>query len=414
MKNIVIVSTGYYPDMYASSAVIDKYIQSLKGKYMFHVITTTWIKDFKPLNDPYIKVHYISSYWHRLRVATEDRYNKNRNWKNKILLQLFRIRTLFLWYTCYPVNTMWIISGYYKELCRLSKEIEIDTVLSVSAMIDPQFAVRKFKNDYHSIRWITFFTDPFTGLKNYYPPYDLFHKYRKRKNYENELDIYNKADYNFIIENLYDSVLRDFSQPLKKTFKIYYTLSDIRSKYQLEQKEVSSAFTKLIFAGTLYKDIRNPEYMLSLISQINNLSIDLYVFGHTCDSIIKQYESDRIRMRSATGKTRYEQMICNEYDILVNIGNAVSNQLPSKMYELLSTGRPIINFYQIKDIQYDLIERYPLGINLGKNDVNALIKLDAFCKEMKGKQLEFSEIEALFPENSLKEQVGVLETIINS
>ena len=65
-------------------------------------------------------------------------------------------------------------------------------------------------------------------------------------------------------------------------------------------------------------------------------------------------------------------------------------------------------------IQYDLIERYPLGINIGKKDDNALFKLDSFCKKMKGKRLEFSEVEALYPENSLKEQVGVLEKLINS
>ena len=145
-----------------------------------------------------------------------------------------------------------------------------------------------------------------------------------------------------------------------------------------------------------------------------SIYLDLYLFGHACDQIVHRFESDKIVLKRAVNKERYEQMICNEYDILVSIGNAVSNQLPSKMYELLSAGRPIVNFYQIKDIQYDLIERYPLGINIGKNDDNALSKLVSFCKEMKGKRLEFSEIESLYPENSLKEQVGILEKLINS
>jgi hypothetical protein len=413
MKNVVVISTGYYPDMFASSAVIDKYIQLLKGKYMFHVITATWKKEFPPLDDPFVKVYYVSSFWHRLRILIEERYRVNRSFLNRTLLLFFRIKSMFQWYFCYPFTTKWIINAYYKKLQELSEELNVDTVISVTGLISSQFAVKRFKKEHSSIKWITFFTDPFTTNVTYYPPYK-WNLFRRRKNFKNEREIFNSADYNIIVENLYENVLHDFQQPRNKTFKLYYALEDIRSKYTSEILKSSSDDTiKLIFAGKLYRDIRNPEYMLSLVSQSDSLYLDLYLFGHECDHIVHRFESDKIVLKSAVDRMRYEQMICNEYDILVNIGNSVSNQLPSKMYELLSTGRPIVNFYQIKDIQYDLIERYPLGINIGKKDDNALSKLDSFCKEMKGKRLEFSEIEALYPENSLKEQVGVLEKLIN-
>ena len=34
------------------------------------------------------------------------------------------------------------------------------------------------------------------------------------------------------------------------------------------------------------------------------------------------------------------------------------------MFELLSTGLPILNFYYRKDSQFEIIEKYPLGINV--------------------------------------------------
>lgn len=80
----------------------------------------------------------------------------------------------------------------------------------------------------------------------------------------------------------------------------------------------------------------------------------------------------------------------------MNIGNNFSLQIPSKMLELLSTGRPIINFYQMKDVHYEMIEKYPLGINIGPYDMNVVENITRFCHEMKDKRLSFEEVEALF------------------
>ena len=50
MKHIVVLSTMYYPDMGAPSAVVDKYVQSLKESNKVTVITKTYKSkgSFKP------------------------------------------------------------------------------------------------------------------------------------------------------------------------------------------------------------------------------------------------------------------------------------------------------------------------------------------------------------------------------
>ena len=55
MKNIVVITLGYYPDMSPVSAVLDKYIQILKGKYHFHIIALQTRETFEPLG------HFISN-----------------------------------------------------------------------------------------------------------------------------------------------------------------------------------------------------------------------------------------------------------------------------------------------------------------------------------------------------------------
>ena len=98
----------------------------------------------------------------------------------------------------------------------------------------------------------------------------------------------------------------------------------------------------------------------------------------------------------------------------MNVGNKCTNQMPSKMLEYLSTGRPIINFYSNKDSQYEMIEKYPLGLNIGRDDNNAVLKVQTFCNEMKGKQLNYEEVEAIFPECKIDNQVDIFKSLINS
>ncbi len=412
MKNIVVLSDFYYPDMGAVSAVVDKYIQGMKGNYCFHVITVSWFTEFKQLDDPYIKVHYISCFWHKLRSIAESRYRNNANLINRLLISLLRLRTFFLFSISLSPNK-WEIKEYYKKLEELNSKMKIDAVLSVSGNIYAHLSAKNFKKRHSDIRWITIVLDPYTFCVNTYSPL-LFKKSSKKKMYKDEMDIYSNADYNCILESLYESVIKEFHQPTNKTYSLRFALTDIRSNHKKMRKSKEHEKIRLIYAGRLYPIIRNPDFMLSQISKIDFLSLDMFIFQHNCDDIVNKYVSDRIKLYGAVDREAYEEKICNDYDILVNIGNNSPNQLPSKMLELLSTGRPIINFYYFKDSQYYLIDKYPLGINIGRDDQDALTKLELFCKNMKGKQLSFEDVENLYPEHSLREQVNILDKLINA
>ena len=68
------------------------------------------------------------------------------------------------------------------------------------------------------------------------------------------------------------------------------------------------------------------------------------------------------------------------------------------MFELLSTGLPILNFYYRKDSQFEIIEKYPLGINVRIDGEIGLELLESFCNNNKNKQLPFREVVDIFPE----------------
>lgn len=409
--NIVILTDLYYPDMSATSACIDKYIQKLKYKHSVDIICPISRSRFEPFRDPYLKLHYISNWLWKIRVWSKDNIRDGRYVIfSKVVNNIFRLNT-FLFSTFYfPDTIKWEINKFYLKLEKISNEKHIDVIITVINPINSAFAGLRFKQEHPNVKWITYFTDPFT-FHSFKYSYILFKSKRKKKNYKYEKMIYDTADYNLFTEELYKSALDDFMQSPSKTFCFKYALVPLKGRKTSNISKIN-ANIKLIYAGNLYLKRRNPNFMLFVISSIKSISLDLYIAYSNCDNIISKYLSTSIKRYSAVSRERYNEIISEECDILVNIGNNFSLQIPSKLYELLSTGKPILNFYQVKDSQYEMIEKYPLGLNIEFNELNAVEKVRDFCFRVKGKRLTFDEVEQIYPENKLANQLELLEKII--
>jgi hypothetical protein len=130
---------------------------------------------------------------------------------------------------------------------------------------------------------------------------------------------------------------------------------------------------RLVFAGTLYRAIRNPGYLLRLFSRLIQSElgscIELHFYGNIndCDDIFMPYREwlgkniflhgqveRRILYRAMQGAT-----------LLVNIGNTTSYQLPSKVVEYASTGKPVLNIYKIpNDSSTEFFTSYGACLNV--------------------------------------------------
>lgn len=402
----------YYPDMGAPSAVIDKYIQRLRSEYNFYIIT----KSYKTLEEfeYHDNVRYISGVRHNLILRCERNITNGRNiYLNKIILFLINAYKLFATQVSNPTANSWENRSYFNQLQRLNKEVGIDCVISVSNTCFCQFAAQKFKQRHPSIKWLTFITDPFAENYIYYR-YKLLPKLWHKINLDRERSFYEEADHNVMCEDMYRFASQVLHIDEGKLSCFRYVLND---KYSNIENKVSSNLNssiRLIYAGAVYRDIRNPEFMLDVISNIPEVNLDIYVNKGECEDILERYAKGNISRHGYAPKDRYDQMICCEYDILVNIGNISTLQTPSKTVDLLSTGKPILNFYFSKDSQYDMIERYPLGMNIQNGEDCVVDKIRDFCVSMKGRRLSFKQVERLYPENNLQKQTELLRKIIEA
>lgn len=409
-KHIAVLSTMYYPDMGAPSACIDKYLQLIKDQYIIHIITKT--TEVKIPRHPYFDIRYISRLLHKTRNWCHNNIKGHHLVLfSKLILAGINIIKLLQTQVSFPSAQKWEITEYLKVLEKLNSENHLHTVIPVSNNFVTQLAMLKFKKRHPDIKWIAFITDPYSDSYIYYK-YKLFKQFWKKLNLKKEQQIYDCSDHILLTAEMYKFIPTAFQVSPFKIHKIEFALQKHKEKSNENTNNEQSNDCRLIYAGLFYKEIRNPEFTLNTLSQVPDISLDLFVCQGECEEIISKFISSHIHRYEYVDHERYIKMINSEYDILVNVGNNATLQAPSKMLELLSTGKPIINFYHAKDSQYDMIKKYPLGLNIGKEDVNAVDKASRFCKQMKNKQISYEEVQALFPDNNLEKQVQLLLNLI--
>lgn len=406
-KNIVIISTMYYPDMGAPSAVLDKYVKKLEDKYNFFVLSKTFKRDVKSQ----YRIRYITSKIHKLQVLCENNIKEMKYFKiSKLMLLAINAYKLFINQFSYPFFNSWEINAYYEAIKTLSRDIKIDAIISVANTWTCQFSAMKYKREQPSIKWLSFILDPFSNFHIYYK-YKLFKSYWKRRNIKNEKLIYDTADYLLFSEEMYKFAVDKFNVSKNKAFNMGFALDDIR-KGRKPNILLTSGPIKMIYAGMFYQKIRNPKFMLETLNKVDNVNVDLFVDRCECEDILASNISKKIKRYMFVNRDRYEQMICDEYDILLSVGNISTLQAPSKTLELLSTGRPIIHFYFVKDSQFEMIDKYPLGLNIANGEGDAASKITDFCKKVKGECLTFEKVLELYPEYSLDKKTALLESLI--
>lgn len=163
-----------------------------------------------------------------------------------------------------------------------------------------------------------------------------------------------------------------------------------------------------VFAGSLHPEIRQPYALLSLFAQLGDLpDLQLVMLGggwehfppDTPNACRAALGSRLVIAGQVPPETARSAMA--GADVLINLGNTVTNQLPSKIFEYFSAGKPVLNLCSNPDdpaLAY--FARYPLALTLFAGDAGAPDKLRAWLAETAGKQIDFAQSAAIFAENT--------------
>ena len=160
--------------------------------------------------------------------------------------------------------------------------------------------------------------------------------------------------------------------------------------------------TRVVFAGYLHERIRNPEYTLKLFSHLPESTAQLHIIGGGYEELVESYareSSGKIVRCGVLPADRAREQV-KSADFLVNIGNSDISFVPSKIFEYISTGKPVINIYKYPDCPtLEYFSHYPNALSLyeGADDFDGQLNLlKGFLLANKGKRLSYREISSEF------------------
>lgn len=130
---------------------------------------------------------------------------------------------------------------------------------------------------------------------------------------------------------------------------------------------------RMVFVGTFYRKIRSPEFLLRVFDRLLKTEVggrlELHLVGrlHDCDDLLAPYQPLLGRHVIIHGMLDRQaaHAAMREADILVNVGNDNIYQLPSKLVEYVSVGRPVLNVVKTEeDNSLDFFRGHPASFSL--------------------------------------------------
>ncbi|MDY6007317.1 MAG: hypothetical protein SPJ00_04145, partial [Gemmiger sp.] len=160
------------------------------------------------------------------------------------------------------------------------------------------------------------------------------------------------------------------------------------------------------FCGSLYPGLRQPDFALALFSALDDPRLTLTMAGRGwqpfADAARKagQVLGSRLVLPGPVPPDEAARME-QDADILVSLGNARDEQMPSKIFAFLGSGKPILHLAASEsDPVLAFLAQYPLALVLQQKDgatPQTVAKLRAWLDKTQGQRLPYAKTAALFP-----------------
>lgn len=228
-----------------------------------------------------------------------------------------------------------------------------------------------------------------------------FNKYMLRASKRTMSHLYKKCDVVMIMDCHKDYWLNDFS-----AHQVKMRLTDLPLLLSSENNgmNISNNETVIcIYAGNLDSAYRSPKSLIETFKKINIIDWSIDFFSKGCEEDLENFKKccDKVRLNGYVDQHVLNSQI-EKADVLLSIGNKVSNSLPSKIITYMTYGKPIIHFsLQDDDICKKYLNKYPLSLVIEKdeNSVLAAKKIVDFIKLSRNECASFEEICENFPKN---------------
>lgn len=363
--NIVFLTNSFYPNFSANSKCIYNIANVMSKKHNIKVVCYNY-KGESSLNN----YNIISFNYKKLYIY--DKYNNYKDRKSSVFklyycIYFFYLKLYYFLKQLYKINNIDLTLKHSYTTSLDMIDTNIDVLIPTCNPVEAVLASIDFKQKRKNVLVCPYLFDKFATNNSYY-------RFNKKIKLSNNLSLEYKFLLNSDIIFSYSSWINYINEnyPYFKDklhyieHPLYIINKDISLKY--ESKDIT-----IIYAGILNDKVRNPTYSLSVLYKVirNNPSITLKLYNKgNCDRIISRYEN-LFKKKINYSFLPYDQIrdIIDKANYLLVIGNNDISQLQSKVYELFSTGKPIIYFCKsIEDPIHNLFKLYNNSCIIYEND----------------------------------------------
>lgn len=407
---ILFITTDRYPYFGTSTGIIKKLI--FEGEMLRHADNITVLTEKNPDDEKNIElinnvtvIRYVSAYSMGTKYILRDK-------SIKFLEKVDYIRKkIYIKYINKKSNNTFIkyehIKEIYKGLVKIDAE-QYDVIIPIFGDYDAAIAAVDFKIRRPMAHVILYQVDPFSS--NWAVNKSQVTKYRKI-----EKKLYSISDAIITMPCIYKDV-KNISDK-DDLFKFNVLELPLVSKKEFSNKERNNSKPICLFSGLIYGNIRDPRYTIRLFRDlIEKDMVELWFVGVNYDQIPIEFKELNIKCFGRVPISEANLLIA-QADVLINIGNLMNNQVPSKIFDYISTGKPIINIcknYDCPTLPY--LKKYRLCLNLFEDDVvffRQKIEMQEFIKNNYTKHISYNEIEEIYSKCTPLECTSKLMEIIS-
>lgn len=227
---------------------------------------------------------------------------------------------------------------------RILSENDVDTVVCVHLPIESIMAGAALKRKYPNVRFSAYMLDAFSGG---ILPAKLPKRFclRKKIKWENKL----LAPFDSVI--LMRSA-KEHCERYCRRFSWYNNAMYLDVPLFVPQQPPETVTdNSVLFVGTMDDRVRTPYYFLQAVNHITDMELSVSFAGQNHCGALQNYISSANVIVNEYGLLSHEQAISlmQKSKVLLNLGNKNPNLVPSKIFEYISLGKPIISTYCCDD-----------------------------------------------------------------
>lgn len=387
MKRIACIVEGYVNQTEANAICLNEIIKEMNTEVLIDVIT----------------IESNRSGWNN-NIYSID--------KSKLIIKNEFIRKVVK-FIHMPIGNKNLSRLIAKETNKVLNQNKYDTLMVIVNPIEAADAICLIREKNPDLKIILYEIDP--ASNRYKNPKSLIEKLWKRKSILWEEQIYKNCDKIIHMKSHYNHFSQNnFSQFNSKTH--YLDIPSFKVDVLPNKK---NNICQMVYAGAFYPVLRNPFPMIDILkklSKIVDIEVHIYTGNNMKNEIVKSVKNyEMFHVNDYVSQEELRKIYTNS-DILLDLGNMDSDYLPSKPFQYMGTGKPIIHFKQDEsDVTIKYFKKYKNALIVSlKNENQGLKEITEFINNMKNKNILYTreELENLFYENTPKYTAEKLLEII--